>query len=278
MNFKAPSVGWLRRFSLLTVAVAFLAVAVRCLNLFFFFDTDIGYYQSNTLLPIVEAVLLVLAVILLVLASFRWLRHMPVGYAPATPVSVKAVSFVAALLSVISVIQLMSVESTSLLPRFLVVLSVISAVYFLLGAWSKASLLPRFLSGLGNIVALVVSLALSYFDITVQMNAPNKIFFQLACLSLMLFTAEELRFTVGAPRKGLYFLSVGCAVLFGGIATIPSLIGIVAGVLEAPYWIPCYALLAANLIYAIARMYSLVWEEQAPSEESSEDVSDNEEA
>ena len=277
MNFKAPTQSWLRRFSLLTVAVALLVAVVRCLNLFFFFDSDIGYYQSNAVLPVVEVVLLILAGILLAVVSFRWLRHTPAEYASATPASVKGIATLSAALSVLTVVQLASVEVGSSFPHFLMVLSVASAAYFLLNAWGGASVLPRFLTGLGGILALVVSLALSYFDITVQMNAPDKIFFQLACLSFMLFTTEELRFTVGAPRKGLYFFSVGCAVLFGTMSMLPSLIGIIAGVLEAPSWAPCYGLLIANLIYAVARMLSLVWKEQASSEELPQESADENE-
>ena len=277
MNFKAPTQSWLRRFSLFTVAAAILVAVVRCLNLFFFFDSHIGYYQSNAVLPVVEVVLLILAGILLAAVTLFLLCRMPVEYAEATPASVKGVAFLATVLSIISAIQLISVKSASPLPRFLSVLSIIAAAYFLLNGWSNPAILPRFLTGFGGILALVVSLALSYFDITVQMNAPDKIFFQLACLSFMLFTTEELRFTVGAPRKGLYFFSVGCATLFGVIATIPTLIGIVAGVLEVPSWAPCYGLLIANLIYAVARMLSLVWKEQASSEEIPQESEDQNE-
>ncbi len=229
-----------------------------------------------------EAALLVAAILLFGAASILWLRRLPVDYASSAGAPMKASASLAALLCVATTCLFLfgQTEGSSLLSRFVLVLSLVSAAYLLLNAgWGEAPQMPVFLTGLGVLLFLLASLAFAYFDVTVQMNAPNKVLFQLACLAGMLFTTEELRIMVGAPRRGLYLFSLGSAILLLGVATVPTLIAILAGAMEAPSWTPCYTALLGIFLYAVARMLSLTFTEEAPSEDSREQtVEETEEA
>ena len=115
-----------------------------------------------------------------------------------------------------------------------------------------------FFAGIGVILFLMISLALAYFDVTVQMNAPDKLIFLVACIAGMLFVTEELRLYFGTVRPVLYFFSLGCALLFLSAASIPTLIAVLFGKMEAPSWVLANLLLLGLLICAALRTRSLL--------------------
>lgn len=101
------------------------------------------------------------------------------------------------------------------------VLALLSAVYFLLGGAFAGGRkgLSRFFPVLGvaPVVACILWVAYSYFDLSVEMNAPVKVPVQLALLLAMLCFTEELRFPLGRPMPRLCLilctLSVSAAAL-----------------------------------------------------------------
>ncbi|MBR2353112.1 MAG: hypothetical protein IKA76_01235, partial [Clostridia bacterium] len=140
----------------------------------------------------------------------------------------------------------------------------------------KAPALPRFLTGIGLILFLLFSLWNSYSDFTVQMNAPDKLLFMIGCLFAMLFTVEELRVLFGATRSVLYFISIGGSLLFLSVATLPTLLAVLLGHMEAPSWILSHLILVGMLVYASLRMISLTRELPPVADVSEESLEDTE--
>ncbi len=90
------------------------------------------------------------------------------------------------------------------------VLGFLSAVYLL---WSGAlsgkngrtSGLFQLL-GIAPVISCILWVAYSYFDLSVEMNAPVKVTVQIALLLAMLCFTEELRFPLGRPMPRFYLL------------------------------------------------------------------------
>ena len=162
------------------ISAAVVSAILRCVDLFLFFDPNIGYYTSGAILPTVSDVLLLCFTLFFVIFSFTLLK----GASENTP---------------------------------------------------EPSRLPLRLGlGIAVIILLIAFLTFSYFDQLVQMNAPDKILFGLACVSSMIFMANELKATVGTKRNSTYGLFAALTVLFGATSSIPSIIAYHAGVLMIP--------------------------------------------
>ena len=89
------------------------------------------------------------------------------------------------------------------------------------------------------------------------MNAPDKILFGLACVFGMLFGVSELKLVVGSPRPAIYHISVASTILFGSVASIPSIIAHHAGRLpeqSGAYYE--YYFILAMAIYAAIRLFT----------------------
>lgn len=270
----------LRIYGLTLLGATLLLILLRCLDLFFFFDKEIGYYQRDAFLPIAEIILLFAAPAALLVASILWLRRLSVSYEETNPIVLRLSALLASLFSLVyTVLSLMGqTEDISLTARLLLVCSMITAIYFLLNASkSAAPALPRFLTGVGMVLFLLFSLGSCYFDPTVQMNAPDKLLFLVACLSGMLFTAEELRIFAEVPKSGRYFFSMGCAVFFLGVSSIPTLIGVSLGAMEPASWHLSCIVLFGMFLYAVTRMLLIVFSSKKTERVSAEQPADQEE-
>ncbi len=274
-------------YQILVSALTLLGIGLRTANLFFFFDREMNYYTQG-FLPGMETGLLFGSVVVIILCGILWFRRTPLCYPQQTPLWVKLAALLGALCAILYAgIRVTGGDNTALIPRALLILSVVAAVYWMLGMGNiQAPPAVLFVTGVGLILWLLAALVSSYFDMTVQMNAPDKVLFLFACFCGMLFTVEELRMTVGNPRRGLYAVSTGIAVLFLGVAVIPSAIGILAHMMKTPSWSFCLLPLGGFWSYALARLWSLQIAEQTPndardlpgateeSKESEEPVSD----
>ena len=269
-----------RIYTLSLLTVTLLLILLRSLDLFFFFDREIGYYQRGALLPIAETVLLFASPLSLLTAALLWLRHIPVRYGETNPLPLRLSALLTSLFSLIFVVLSLwdQSEGFSLANRVLLIGAMITAVYFLLTAGKTAlPLLPRFLTGVGAVVFLLFALGSAYFDATVPMNAPDKLLFLIACLFAMLFTAEELRVYAEVPKSGRYFFSLGCAVFFLGVSSIPTLIGVSFGAMEPAFWHPSCIVLFGIFLYALTRLLLLLFTTEKPEENSAEPPVEDEE-
>ncbi len=245
-------------------ALTLLCVGIRTANLFFFFDREINYYQSS-FLPGLECGLLLSGVILLGVLALLWFGKTSPVYPEETPLPVKLSALLAALCAIVYAgFRVTHGDNSSLLPRALLILSVVAAVYFMLGMGNiQAPGAVLLVTGIAFILWLLAALASSYFDMTVQMNAPDKVLFLFACFGGMLFTVEELGLQVGHPHPRLYTFAVGGVVLFGGTATIPTVLGILTHRINTPSWILCHLLIGGLWLYAAARLWTLKLREDA---------------
>lgn len=250
----------LKIYAIATAVLTGLSVLLRCINLFLFLEPEIGYYDASAVLPIAERILLTASVLFFAGFSIACFRRCPIQSALAPKKSTRMASLCTAVLFLVfAVLCVIQKDNSALLPRLLLLLSVIAAVYFLIhGGQAEIPALPRVVTGCAVILWLLLALASSYFEETVPMNAPDKIIFQLACLGGMIFVVEEMRSFFQSLRPALYLFSASCASLLLGSAAIPSLIGGFCGVLPQPSWFLCHFILAGMFVYTFVAFLTQV--------------------
>lgn len=261
----------------IALCLAVLSVVLRCVNLNFFFDAEIGYYASDAALPVVASCILAASVIFFAAASFFLFRKSELAPSPSPSLALRVASSIAA-------VGFLFLASVNILDG-----SVWSGI-LALGAGlsfaitiSKTAIPPlfRLLCALCVILRLLMILANSYFDITVQMNAPDKLMLHLACLAGMMMAISDVRASVVKLRPALFTFSFACGALLLGTYAIPYLLDAHTGILGA--WdvftsVPeAYALLAL-LVYAVIRLLELarkpVAAEIAEEEEAVEETTE----
>ncbi|MBQ9783412.1 MAG: hypothetical protein IJW44_02720 [Clostridia bacterium] len=264
-----------RKFALLYTVIgllcAVIAIALRTVNFFFFFDAEIGYHQANALLPILANVQLALAVVFFAVAAFLWFRKTNIGYPKelSAAIRIAALPAAAGFLFRAIFVYLNRAEGDKLALLSLLT-GIAGAGYFLLLAFNQKQESFRILSGFCAIVHLILTLASSYFNIFIQMNAPDKLMLQLGCLGGMLFLINELRAWISRPRPALYMFSTTCAALLLGVASIPSIVAYHAGILTDRVMMAGYYLLLGLFLYVTVRLIVLSLRPEAPEEEAEE--------
>ena len=218
-----------------TISLVLIAIAVllRTLNLFLYYEADIGYYRQGAWLPIVLRAALMLSTILLATLPFFLEGKVapipkPHAASSALAITVGVVFAVTALLRYCS-----SAIDASRHSILLFLMGGFAATYFVLLGLNKLSPLAALITGFGAILWFASVLVSSYFDVYVAMNAPTKVALLLACLGGMLLMLGEMRLLCGAHKKRFYLFALSSSTLYLGVSSIPNLIADAAGLLPA---------------------------------------------
>ena len=134
--------------------------------------------------------------------------------------------------------------------------------------------------GFGIIVWAVCVLAITYFDIYVQLNSPEKIILHLALVSSMAFFTSEFRCFVSGVKSKIYLFCAFCSVFFSGACAVPFVIAYLSGAINGGTHLFYNIVMLAVFVYSATRLVSFSFtdikgdeEIQAPdlSEEKSSD-------
>ncbi len=249
-----------------SAGIALISIALHTVNLLCFFEASIGYYLRGAFLPILEWIVLGIAVVSLLALSIVFFRKQPLAYKKRAPVWVRigaalgAIGFGALVLSdgksYLAALEELAENgsATGLIP---ILLGLGATVYFVLIALNGKNEGLRILTGFCVILRLLSTLSNSYFDFTVPMNAPVKLTLQLGILSAILFLINELRATVASPRPSLYMFFAGIATVCLGVSSLPSLVASYHGIFISEGEIYCYYALLGLFLYVTLRFLSL---------------------
>lgn len=260
-------------YAISAIIATILAVALRTVCLFYFYDIEIGYHSEGFVTAFFE-IFSLLSILLFASSIFVVKRDTPTSDGNGTGLFVKLGS--AAALLAFTAYFLMSVFSTSLVASSAAfdLLSKITAlmaiVYFAIGVFApNTNKNIRGLLGFGVIIWCIYALAITYFDIYVQLNSPDKIMLHLALISIMVFIVSELRCFVLQIKKGFYLFSACTATFFCALSSIPSfLFGSSIGELNKYYIYD--AVIFAIGIYSLGRLISFVFEKAVVEEQTLE--------
>lgn len=254
-----------RQYAGIALGFAVLFATLRTVNLFLFFDSDIGYYHSGAALPLISHVLLALFLVGCAVASWICFRN---GNASPSAQTDSLPLRIAAVVPAVGFFADAVGEIVGDGSVWFGLLSLGACLYFLLFFSKNGTLTMRVLSGFCVIGRLLAELASVYFDGTVPMNAPNSLLFQFACALGMLFFVCELRVTVSAARPVLYHFAIVAATVLLGAASVPSILAVRCGLLPAESFPTRYDLLFTLFVYTVARLVAWMRTPLTPVAES----------
>ena len=269
------------------VCAALLAVALRTVSLLCFFDADIEYYQRDAIVPMLSgiftALVAVAAVGIGILTRSKGTLFEADGKAQTLAVRITSI-LCALLLLCYALLQVRAANASGLSFSFGSILSLLSVLlsvlYFMMNLRPQDPAV-QVLLGFGVILFLVLTLTTSYFDVLVPMNAPNKIFLHLSCLSLTLFLTAEFRALFGTIRKTFYWVSASLALLLSATYAIPALVACLAGAMPLSLYggeFPTALLHMAFSLYILTRLAAFCAPTQKPLEDENNLTERNEEA
>lgn len=229
-----------KTYALSAIVATVVAVIARVCCLVWFYDEEIGYYTKG-FVPMALNVFCFFAVAFmasgfLVTKKAKWLCD---GREDNLAVKITSVLCALAFVAffVISVVSTTFVSQSVVSDLLIKISSLMAIAYFAINLFgSNAKRSVQVLLGFGLIVWAICILAITYFDVYVQLNSPDKIMLHLALISAMAFLVSEFRAYVIAINHRLYLFCASFAVFFLATCTIPSLVKwIIDGMSEYKY-------------------------------------------
>lgn len=263
--------------SALALGLGILVAALRVLSLLFFYDEDIGYYQSGAVLPIISNVTFALSVIVLGILPFLCIDRAKAASAPAGKLRYTALIPAVAIFAETAIKAVQSMDSSRIPDLLSLLATVVSVVFFVSLTMVKQPSAITVGCGIGFILWLALSWLSSYTDFTVAMNSPDKIFFHFACVGAALFTVAELRaaYEIASVRVYYCYASLSVVTLFTG--AVAPVIGSLFGIYKHNPSVGQSAVLCSLLVYAAVRLISISLSREplpAPSDKETEQTPD----
>ncbi len=254
-----------KAFGIGAFCAALACTVIRIIAIIFFFDSDIAYYESGKIIPIISYAAPIAAI--LAAAVLCFIPKMRISAAAAYDTAYTRVSAIFPSLgfAVFSLIYILSLIEYSKLQvkipiSFIIcaICSVAACAFFALRALGRSASGLCVICGILTILWLVLALAENYFDTFVPMNSPLKTVFQFACLAGMLFILCEMRMSIDKKRTRLHLFSSAAALILMPLSAIPSLLGFFIGTMPVTYTLVYYDItLAAISVLACTRVINL---------------------
>lgn len=212
-------------FSALTWTVTILALVFRILARLFAYDEEIGYFKSNSVLPILYYISLVLIVVLAFIGYLLFRKtkmHESVFAAmKETSVSEKIAAMIGtlAMLGVTIAMALIYWGNSILNPNGFTMFGVITAllsVFFFLLFWvpSARGKTVQQIFGIAFALHFMYTLCSAHFDLYTPLNSPVKLLVQLSAIASVIFIFSDLRFHMGGISLGRFLFATTPAIAF----------------------------------------------------------------
>ncbi len=260
-NF-APSGKLTKIFSIIALCLAFVATLGRLLCLLFFYDR-IGYFKSETALPIVFNLLYALSIVFFALSTVIFKPTSP-SKKLSTPAKLAALLTSAAFVPYIingasEVLSAAPGEKAPLFDILSLIFAVVAVAYFASLALCKQPSSVSAIIGVGCIVWIVLVWMSSYLDFFVPMNSPDKLFFHFSCIGAILLVFADVRVISDMPRPRFYYFSFFTGLLTVATSAIPSIIASTKGIFASYSLLYEDIALAAIMIYGAVRLFTQVY-------------------
>ena len=248
-------------FCLFALITAAASVAARLFITACFTDPDMGVYTRGTSLPKIYEYLLAAMLLATVIWSYFskktfYFREYPVP-TYFTAFTEAVLGFMMLACAAVLLFITVSFKKSTPYEVLMIIFAVLSGIYYislLISRKSKQAALA-FLS-LTPIFWSMTALVEVYRDMSVLISSPNRIFNQLAYLSLMVFLLAESRVLLGYKSTRLYAPAAACAAVLLLTSSVPNLIfrsTLMIGSSDRPI---IYVLQFAAGLYAAAKLIS----------------------
>ena len=274
-----------RGFAVSALILTLVAIILRAVSLLAFFEADIGYYQRGAVLPVIFNILCGVAIALFIIFPLVTLKKKEAVIPRHAKATRTAALLPVAALAIMAWNRWQSAFETlksgaevSVLKTALPPLLILAALTFFVAAcvgFERSALTA--ISGTLTIVMFAAELAISYTNLFVALNNPNKMLFHFTCLSAMLFLLYELRVIYGVSKARLWLFSTASAAFMLGCYSIPSIIAHLAGACES-FDIRTDVAFAAIFLFVVVRMLTALFGKEEPAEEENEENEENEDS
>jgi hypothetical protein len=184
----------------------------------------------------------------------------------ATPAFFKVICAVCSVAMIVNALNSLIDESSGISTLLVALFSVLSAAYFSIFLFKNQ---PRSgaLLALCPIALSTAMLAITYFDVYVEMNSPNKVLIQFACIASMLGFLGEARLLADNKKRKAYFFFIACALFFSTVSSISAVILYFSNTLNYSY-VKFDCILFVFSLYFIARMLTVCSDKKSDNSES----------
>ncbi len=248
-------------FALAAAVLTVVGVLLRTVGIFRYYDRDVGYFRTGSLVPQIFTAVCVIAFAVFALSGL-FASKVKIRSA-FTGVASKAGSAFAAVVLLMHALYLVPyclsyVEGSVLIPGLYLVFAFLSVIYFALGCIKKYEAAEnRSILGFCVIFYATAGLAKSYFDFTTTMNSPDKVILYMAYMSMMLYVLFETRFLMGIGKSGRFTVFTFVVFFFCTVSSVPAIAAYLSkgfsGFLGEPEYAVSQVGLLAIAVYAACR-------------------------
>ncbi len=248
------------------IVATIIATLLATLNVLFFYDADANYFKPNTLFPELATIWALLAfaaaiIFALIIPGEEIISKSPFGSDLLTALPA-TLGF--GLGAVVMIIEFAKDLLTLIFITILCIL--LAATYILLSETSKAK---AFL-GFAPTIACALLVGVLYFDTSLEMNAPMKVFAQISLLAPMLYYTAEFRYLLGREIPRLYLsLALGSIALSSpSVLAVP--VAFVTGALDNLGCLAAALIVAGTNVTILLRLKRYLKPIPAPENEKKE--------
>ncbi len=250
-----------RVFGAVSIVAAVLSIIGRLLTVLFFTDTDTGVYSNSSPFPIIFAYSLAAICIGLAVWAFLSKADFAKRECPAstqfTVFTTAVFGFAMLAYAVILLFSNIAERSFSAFETILIISALLSGIYYLSVIFARKTNKNMFaVLSMMPIVWSVTALIEFYFDMTVLISSPSRIWVQLAYLAFTVFILAEVRFNIGYESTLLYAPSAAIATIFLLSVSVSNLVCVdkmLLGATERPI---TYAVMLAAGLYSLSKLIS----------------------
>ena len=260
--------------SLKHIAFLFIGISAVLLTLAMLisYEPTTGYFPSASQLPLLAVIFSVLGAV----CGSAWAFTAIPAKIAASPFYRPAalVSFIGFLLCGMLLLLHTQAYLSALFFFF-------AALYAFLSGTSAVRQSTILLAGFGflTVIACALGNVYCYFDISLEMNAPVKVFLQTALLFSMIYYTGEVRFLLGREKKRFYLIIAFCALAASFPCAIAFLVAYLQGTLLRTDYLALsvcalgisISLLLRILFYTTPKKESTVTEDDTTTEQALSD-------
>ena len=264
-------------YTLIALGLTVLTAVLGALSVMLCYDSSIGYYARGAVLPTVLSVVCVASVVFFAVFAILRFRHRDVAYAKNPSLAVR----ITAIASALAALFLAITDLRSGASILSLLLGLGACLYFLLIATKNATPALSLAFGVCAIFRWIIAIAISYRDIFLPMNSPEKVWLHLAAVAGIFFLISELRALIAKPYTATWFFATASATLLSATAAVIMLAGKLANRFYSDVSIVFATLFLFVAAYAGARLVSVALcpkPEELPEEKEIEEIEEIEES
>ena len=218
-----------RLYAISAIIFTVILTLFRTLVTFLYTESKNGVYVTDSNIPGIfdysVAVITVLLIVIPLLKNKNFAKQRTNSETRFSLFASAALGFMFIASSMVLVFNMLTQSKNNTTGIILVILGILSSVYYLSKVFSKNS------SGNGRIFSSMLPAAWAitalievYFDMNVLITSPNRAYHQLALLSFAVFVLAEIRNELKFPNNLLYAPAAACCTVLLAVSSIPNLI------------------------------------------------------